>query len=165
MQFQEIFAHFLDARERLKVITVASSTPDGEPNGAPKMLVDAAAPNKIYFIEYRHTQTFANLCVNPRLSVAFMDEREFLGFRLNGRATLLEKGEEYENARAAWRRRLARYEVDRMPERIRGGRSSRSAENALPHDFVLVRLNADTAAVVHPDRVLRAAWQEPRGKA
>ena len=65
--FKNIFDRFLEHKKDLKVISVASADRKGKPNCAHKMLVDVLDPNKIYFLDYKFTQTFANSRKNPRL--------------------------------------------------------------------------------------------------
>jgi len=156
VEFEEIFQEFLDHRKQLKVIFVASCDEKGEPNSAPKMLVDTVKPDQVYYLDHKFTQTYTNITKNRRASLSFMDEPIFTGYRLTGTCQILDSGKDYEMAKEIWRKRLISYEAARMIDRIRGGFSAREAENVLPEDFVIVKLTAKEAAVVKPDRVLRA---------
>jgi len=155
VDFKELFQFFLDGRTSLKIVFVGSCAPDGTPYVAPKMLVEVESPNRVYFLEYKFTQTYANIQKNSRISVSFMNDRIFTGYRLNGECEIIYQGEEYERVEQAWKTRLVAYEADRMIERIRGGFSAREAENALPDDFLVVRLEAREGSVVKPDRILK----------
>lgn len=154
--FKETFEQFLEHKNGLKVISVASASPEGTPNSAPKMLVDVRRPNQVLFLEYQFTRTYSNLRANPKLSLSFMDDDAFTGYRLTGRAEVLAVGAEYEAARKNWEKRLVSYEADRIVKRVTGQYSTRQAENTLPRDFVIVKFTAEEAAIVKPDRVLRA---------
>lgn len=156
MNFQQIFENFLDHQKDLKVISIASCDSQGKPNSAAKMLVDVVPPNQVYFLDYRYTQTYSNVKNNPRLSISFMDDAAFTGFRLTGPAEILEEGEEFERIQKSWEKRLITYEADRILKRLMGHYSTKESENTLPKDFVLTRLTANEAAVIKPDRVLRA---------
>ncbi len=157
MNFQEIFNCFVEKKKDLKVISVASCDLRGKPNSAAKMLVDIVGPNQIYFLDYRTTQTFSNIKANPQLSLSFMDDAAFTGYRLTGIAEIVEKGPEYEMAKKSWDRRLIVYEADRIVSRLKGHYSTKESENTLPKDFVITKFTAQEAAVIKPDRVLRAA--------
>ena len=157
MDFKQIFECFIDQKKELKVINIASCDLHGKPNSAAKMLVDVVAPNRIYYLDYNHTQTFANLQANPQLSVSFMDDAAFTGYRLTGSAETVEAGSpEYEAAKKSWDRRLITYEADRILARVTGKYSTKESEIKLPPDFVIIKFTAKEAAVIKPDRVLRA---------
>ncbi len=120
------------------------------------MLVDVVEPNKVIYLDYRFTQTFKNAMRGHQVSISYMDDRAFKGYRFTGVCNLLETGEEYQLAKKRWDKRVISYEAERLIERSKGFYSERQAENALPQDFVLMQLVAQEAAIVKPDRVLRA---------
>ena len=121
------------------------------------MLVDVVTPNRIYYLDYNHTQTFTNLAHNPQISLSFMDDAAFTGYRLTGTGEALIEGEELNAAKKSWDRRLIAYEADRILARLTGRYSTKESENTLPKDFVIVKLTAKEAAVIKPDRVFRAS--------
>lgn len=156
MDFPEIFQSFLAHKKDLKVISVASCDLKGKPNGAAKMLIDIVEPHRIYFMDYRYTQTFANLKANSQVSVSFMDDASFTGYRLNGGAQILESGKEYEEVKQSWDKRVIAYEADRIVRRMTGRYSTKESENKLPKDFVIVKMTVCEGAVIKPDRVFKA---------
>lgn len=156
MDFPEIFQSFLAHKKTLKVISIASSDLRGKPNCAAKMLMDIVEPSRIYFMDYRYTQTFANLTVNPQISVSFMDDASFTGYRLNGCAEILESGTEYDEVKQNWGKKVIAYEADRIVTRMTGRYSTKESENKLPKDFVIVRMIVGEGAVIKPDRVFKA---------
>jgi len=156
MNFDEIFKVFLANSHQLKIISVASCD-HGKPNSASKMLVDVLLPNKVYYVDYKFTQTYHNLRKNHNLSLSFMDDVNFTGYRLSGKGKILHKGAEFNKVKKGWEKRLIRYEADRMLRRITGHHSAREAENALPHNFVIVVFSAEEGSVIKPDRIFRAA--------
>jgi general stress protein 26 len=156
MDFKEIFECFADCKKTLKTISVASSDLHGKPNSAAKMLVDIVEPNRIYYLDYRNTQTFTNLKENPQLSISFMNDAAFTGYRLTGTAEIIESGPEMEAAKKSWDRRVISYEADRILARVTGRYSTKESEMMLPPDFVIIKFTAREAAVIKPDRVFRA---------
>ena len=109
MDFKEIFNEYLIRRRHLKVIFVGSCKDDGTPNTAPKMLIDIVEPNVVFILEYKYTNTYANIQTNPRLSLSFMDDKTFTAFRLNGDCHVIESGDDYELAKKTWNKRLIAY--------------------------------------------------------
>lgn len=160
MDFDAIFNAFLDNKDQMKVISVASCAKGGKPNSAPKMLIDIERPNQVYFLDYNHTRSYANLQENPELSVSFMNDAAFTGYRLNGTAQILAAGAKFEEAKKRWEKRLIAYETDRMIQRIRGLYSTKESENSMPKDFVIIKITATEGSVVKPDRIFRAAQPE-----
>ena len=160
MSFQVIFEAFLSKEKELKVISVASCTKRGKPNSASKMLVNIKVPNMLYFLDYKITQSYHNILENPCISVSFMDDAAFTGYRLTGPCKILDSGPEFEAASKSWERRLIAYEAERIIQRMTGRYSTREAERSLPKDFVIIKLEADEGSVVKPSRVLRAAQGE-----
>ncbi len=164
MNFEEIFSEFLESKKDLKVISVASCTKKGKPNSAPKMLIDIELPNRVYFMDYKHTRSFANFQENPAVSVSFMNDAAFTGYRLNGTAEILQSGPQFEEAKKLWEKRMISYEADRIIQRVRGLYSTKQSENSLPKDFVIVRVTAAEGSVVKPDRIFRANAPEAGGE-
>jgi len=160
MKFKEIFEAFLDNKPFLKVLSVASVGKDNEPNCAPKMIIDVISPNRIYLIEYKFTRTYGNIAINKKLSVSFMDDVNFRGYRLNGSCEIIEAGKEYDSVKAEWDKRLIKYEAERILKRTTGLHSARDAENVLPRDFVIIRFEAREGSFVEPDRVIRAIHRD-----
>lgn len=156
MNFEEIFASFKDHEKDMKVINVASCDKEGKPNSAAKMLMDVVEPNEIYFLDYRYTQTYSNVKENPQLSVSFMNDASFTGFRLTGPAEALDSGPQFEKVKKNWDRLLISYEADRILQRVMGRYSTKESESMLPRDFIIVKVVAKEAAVIKPDRVFRA---------
>ena len=156
MDFNQIFKRFVESSKDLKTVSVASCDGRKVPNSASKMLVEIAPPNCVYFLDYRITQTYLNVRENPQVSVSFMDDARFVGYRLTGACEVLEAGQEFDEIRRKWDRRLISYEADRILKRVTGEYSAREAENVLPRDFVIMKLTAAEAAMIRPDRVLRA---------
>lgn len=155
--FGRVFRGF-KKHQNHKVVFVGTADPKAKPNSAPKLLVDVVAPNIVYFLDYRFTVTHRNLSSNPHASVSIMDDREFVGFRLNGRCRPLKSGAEYERVRRAWDKRLNHYLAGRMIERLRGVSRAGKAEFDLPKEFVIMKLDAREASLVKPDRVLRGRF-------
>ncbi len=154
--FKELFANFLDQQKQLKIIQVASCDLQKKPNSAAKMLVSVEEPNQVYFLDFPHNQTYENIKVNPQLSISFMDDAAFTGYRLTGTAEILEKGSEFEVAKRRWSKRLIAYEADRIVKRITGQYSTTESESKLPEDFIIVKFVASEGAVIKPGRVFRA---------
>ena len=156
MKFSEITKKFIEHSGRLKTIFVATCGSAGEPNCAPKMLISVAKSGAVYYLDYTFARSYANLRENPRISLSFMDDVEFLGYRLSGAAAILRPGSELDRAKGEWEARVIRYETERLINRLKGRYSTRESEISLPENFVIVKFTADEAALVKPDRAIRS---------
>ena len=156
MEFAEIFRQFLEYHDRLKVVFVGSSDENGQPNCVPKMLIDIVKPNKVFYIDFKFSRTYANVNQNWQSSLAFMDDKTFIGFKLTGFSQVIDSGREFMLVKEKWTQKVISYEADRMIERIKGIFSGQPPAISLPDDYAIIKFIAEEAAIVKPDRVLKA---------
>lgn len=156
MEFGEIFQLFLDHQNSLEAVFVASSDENGLPNCAPKLLIAVAKPNIVYYVDYTFSRTFANVDQNWQSSLAFMDDKKFIGLRLSGFSQVIDSGREYILVNDKWAKKVTAYQAERIIERVKGIHSDLPHELVIPKNFVIVKFIAEEAAIVRPDRVLRA---------
>ena len=156
MEFTEIFEQFLEYHDRLKVIFIGSSDENGQPNCVPKMLIDIAKPNKVFYIDTITSRTYRNIQQNWQSAIAFIYSKTFTGFRLTGFSQVIDSGHEFMMMKKKWTNKAIGYEAERMIERIKGVFSGRPPEVSLPDDYVIMKFIAEEAAIVKPDRILKA---------
>ena len=156
MEFGEIFQQFLEFRSHAKVIFVGSSDEIGQPNCAPKMLIDIAKPNKVFYVDFKASRTTLNIQQNWQSSIAVMEDKTFTGYRLNGFSQVIDSGHEFLLVKEKWTQKVIAYEAERMIERIKGVFSPRPPVIALPEDFIIIKFIAEDASIVKPDSILRA---------
>ena len=138
-----IFQEFLEYRPELKTIYVGSSDENGEPNCAPRMLIDILKPNLVFFIDFKSSKTYTNLQKNNRMSLAFMDTKTFVAFKLNGFSQLMYSGLEIELAEKKLAQIINSYHAERIIERIKGIFSDQPRELELPDDYVIIKFVAE----------------------
>ncbi len=156
MKFEEIMRRFNQHKGNLKTVSVASLDGGGKPNSAHKMLIDVVPPDHVYFLDYPFTRTYANLKKNESVSLSYMDDLDFVGYKFNGPVEILESGNVYEDVKARWEARLLSHEAGRILARMKGQYSAREAENALPKGYVIARLAVHEASVIRPSHIHRA---------
>lgn len=142
MNFKKRFKPFIERRGQLEVIYVATCNEMGQPNCAPRLIIDIAKPNKIFYVDFKSSQTHANVCRTKRASLAFMDKRRFMGFKLNGFCETLYAGKEFQSVKAKWLKIVNAYHADRIIERVKGIISGRVGEILLSDDYVFVKFVA-----------------------
>ncbi len=136
----EKIAELLEKRE---FVSVATAAPDGQPNTAPKFFFRAKG-NFIYLIDYVLGQTITNLKENPRVSISFMDLDNLEGYRLNGKAELIEKGKVFDKVLAEWNKKLIRMTTDRVVEAVRTGKKRAHYELEMSEKFMVIKVNVET---------------------
>ena len=142
MSFKKRFQPFIERRGLLKVIYVATCDENGHPNCAPRLIIDIDEPDKIFYVDFKSSQSYANMCRTGRVSLAFMDEQDFIGFKLNGFSEAIHPGEEFERLKKTWAKIANSYHAERIIERIKGIISGRVGEIPLTDDYVFVKFNA-----------------------
>ena len=157
MEFNGIFNHFLERRDHLTTVFVATVDANGQPNCSPKMVIDIVKPNKVFFVDIKTSQTYSNIESHWQCSLSFVDEKTLTGIRLGGFSQLIDSGRDFIVLKDKWMRKVTAYEADRMIERIKGIFSGRPSEIALPKDFMVMKFIAEEGAIVKPDNALRAA--------
>lgn len=142
MNLKKSFKPFIERRGFLEVIYVATCNEMGQPNCAPRLIIDIAVPDKIFYVDFKSSQTYANICRTQRASLAFMDKTRFMGFKLNGLCETLDAGKELESIKAKWVKIVNAYHAERIVERVKGIVSGRVGEILLSDDYVFVKFVA-----------------------
>lgn len=109
------------------------------PNVAPKMIIKAEK-NILYLADYVIGRTHANLTLNPRASVSFIDEKTLTGYQLNGTADVIEKGEEYERLVEVFQRIKTDFTVERILLNLRTGERIPPQELAIPERMCILKI-------------------------
>ena len=137
-------------------VSVATVTPDGGPNTAPKFFFRAKG-DFIYLIDYVFGKTVTNLEKNPRVSVSFMDMDSLEAYRLNGRAKLIEKGKVFKSVFKEWDKKLIKMATTRVIEGVQSGKTHDHYELEMGKKFIVLKIKITN--VVKIDRK-GSIWQE-----
>ena len=78
---------------------IATASPDGMPNIAPKGSTRVLDDEHIVFYELTGGRTWENLQKNPRVAIAVTDRNTIQGYRFVGKAEFITEGELYEGAK------------------------------------------------------------------
>ena len=125
--------------EKREFVSVATATPDGEPNTAPKFFFRAKG-NFMYLLDYVLGKTVTNLKENPRVSVSFMDMDSLEAYRLNGTAELIGEGRIFEKILKEWDKKLIRMATNRVIEGVRTGKSHGHYELEMGEKFIALKI-------------------------
>ena len=123
-------------------VSVATVTPDGGPNTAPKFFFRAKG-DFIYLIDYVFGKTVTNLEKNPRVSVSFMDMDSLEAYRLNGTAKLIEKGKVFKSVFKEWDKKLIKMATTRVIEGVQTGKKHNHYELEMAEKFIVLKIKIE----------------------
>ena len=132
-------------RELLKgreFISLATADKSAKPNAAPKFLLKYEKPY-MYLVDYSFATTTANLRVNPRAALSFMDLDNLEGYRVSGTAELIEKGKEFAELAKEIERKNIQLSTDRVLEGMRTGKKYNHFALERPDKFVVIKFKVE----------------------
>ncbi|MDD5138613.1 MAG: pyridoxamine 5'-phosphate oxidase family protein [Candidatus Omnitrophica bacterium] len=142
---------FLKARE---FVAVATADKAGKPNAAPKLLLKIDG-RTVYFIDYSIGRTFENLKVHPEVSLTLMDVRSLVGYILNGKAEIIEKGGIYDECVEELREREIELSVERVVTGVHIGKPHKEFEVDIPERFLVYKIRIGECFEISPRGVVR----------
>ncbi len=139
--------HIKELLDRREFVSIATVDKDGRPNSVPKFIFRAKA-NHCYLIDYVMGKTVSNLRENPYVSVSFMDLEALEAYRLNGTATLIEKGPVFNEIFRQWDKKLVQLSTDRVIQAVRTGKKNKAFELAINEKFVVIKIRVESAVKI-----------------
>jgi len=128
-------------------INVATCDDKRRPNGVSKLIVKIEG-NTIVLVDYTIGRTYANLKINPHVSLSFFDLERLRGYQINGPVEIIERGSAYEDMTS----HLTQKEISLATERvIRGmtrGKSHEDYEMGKAKKFVFFKVRMDEIAEI-----------------
>jgi len=135
-------------------IGVATSDLQSRPNAAPKFILKVES-GYIYLVDYIIGNTFRNLKVNPQASLSMFDNNTLMGYQINGKVQIVDRGPEY----SAALNELARKEIDlsttRIIDGVIKGQAHKAYEVAGSGQFVILKVKVEEIVQIHPSGILR----------
>jgi predicted pyridoxine 5'-phosphate oxidase superfamily flavin-nucleotide-binding protein len=141
----------LKARE---FITMATADKKGKPNAAPKLLLKIDG-RIVYFVDYSIGKTAENLKVNPEVSLSFIDIHSLLGYRLNGKVEVIEKGKVRDHYLKEVREKEIELSVERIVKGVREGKSHKAFELVSPEHFLIYKVRIGEGCEISPRGVIK----------
>src|ERR1041385_4316942 len=123
-------------------ISVATSSLDGQPNAAPK-LIFAVEGNYIYLVDYSIGKTWENLRVNPKVSLSLSDQEELTGYKINGSAEILENSDIPKDIKNKLDDKKLALSVERVVRGVRQKKKHKDYELGMPDRYVVYKIEVD----------------------
>jgi nitroimidazol reductase NimA-like FMN-containing flavoprotein (pyridoxamine 5'-phosphate oxidase superfamily) len=137
-----------DVLSKREFVSIATADRNGTPNSVPKFFFRARG-HFIYLVDYVLGQTVTNLRVNPKVSVSFMDMDTLEAYRLNGTATIIEKGRPYDAFLKEWNERLLKLSVDRVVEAVKTGKKRGTYELEMSQKFAVLKIKVESIVKIN----------------
>ena len=120
--------------KRHGIATVATLDPEGAIHCAVKGIVGFEGNNKILIMDLYHGRTHRNLKNNPTITITVVNEKDFRGYALQGKARIVKREDIQPYIVDAWEERI----IHRITERVlrsvrRGEKTGVHHEAHLPH--------------------------------
>ncbi|MBL7131921.1 MAG: pyridoxamine 5'-phosphate oxidase family protein [Candidatus Omnitrophica bacterium] len=116
-----------------------------------KGIAGIEAEGKVYLIDLYQGKTFSNLKQNPTISITAIDEDEFSGFTLKGKARIVDREGIKDHIIASWEEKV----VQRVSRRVIGHikkekKSLHHPEAIFPHPQYLIEVDVDSVVDLTP---------------
>lgn len=135
--------HPMTLLNKREFVGVATSDMSGQPNAAPKMVLDVDK-EFIYLVDYTIGKTWENLKANPRISLSFSDRDELKGYQINGRVHILENGDIPDAMIKKLDERKMNLSVERVISGVRQEKRHKFFEIEIDKRFVIYKVKVDT---------------------
>ena len=132
----------LNILEKREFVSIATVSPDGQPNSVPKFFLRAKG-SFLYLIDHVVGKTVVNLRTNPLCSVSFMDLDNLEAYRFNGKARLISKGKTFDEILKVWNNRLIKLSTDRVIEAVTTGKKSGHYEMEISEKFIVIKIKIE----------------------
>jgi hypothetical protein len=120
-------------------ISVATCSPDGQPNAAPK-LICFADDQFVYLIDYTSGKTWENLRINPRVSLSLSDSEDLTGYKINGSVEILEGNAIPGDIKERLEDKKLSLSVDRVVRGVQKKKKHHVYEMGMPDQYVVYKV-------------------------
>lgn len=144
----------VDLLKSREFVSVAASDLEGRPYAAPKLILKVEN-NFIYLVDYIVAKIHSILKVNPSISISLMDNKNLMGYQVNGAVEIVDKGAEFD----LLVQDLAQKEMDlstrRIVEGVTQGKSHEDFEVTMPEKFVIFKVRVEEIVEIFSNGLLK----------
>ena len=121
-----------------------------------KGIVGIESEGKIYLIDLYQGKTFNNLKLNSIISITVVDEDEFSGFTIKGKAKIIDRKKIKDHIIASWEDRVIQRVSKRVVSDIKKEKKNPYHPEALfPHPQYLIEVNVESIIDLTPKDLKR----------
>lgn len=116
-----------------------------------KGIVDIAKDGRVYLLDLYQGRTYENLKNNPTLSLTALQEHQFIGYCLKGKATIIPQEKLTADIIRAWEEKLASRLTKRLLKNIREEKGhSRHPEAGMPRPQYMIVVKVEEIVDLTP---------------
>ncbi len=142
--------------EKQGFVIVSTLDPEGKIHCAAKGIVGIEKKGKVYLIDLYQANTFNNLKVNPTISITSVDEDQFTGFTLKGKARIIKRDKIKDHIIESWEQRVIQRISKRVVRNVQESRSgSHHPEALFPRPQYLIKIEVEEIINLTPTQLKR----------
>jgi uncharacterized pyridoxamine 5'-phosphate oxidase family protein len=130
-------------------VALATASPDGKPNCAPKLLLKVDG-RTAYFIDYGIGRSFDNIKANPEVSLSVLDADSLMAYRLNGKVEIVDGGPAYEECLKEFTARQIELSAQRIVKGVQDGKRHAGYEVDITEKFLVYIVTIDEGCEISP---------------
>ena len=130
-------------------VQIATANRHCRPNCAPKFLLKISG-RQVYLVDYSIGTTFENLKENPEISLSFIDTDSLLGYRLNGKAEIIQSGPLYQECLNELHKREIDLTVERVVKSVHDGKKYGEFELGVKEKFLVYKITLEDGSEITP---------------
>jgi len=132
-------------------VVVSTLDANGGIHCSAKGIAGIEKQGKVYLIDLYRARTFDNLMKNPAISITAVDERQFSGFTLKGRAKIIEREKIEGHIIKGWEDKVIERVSKRVIQDVQADKkNSRHPEAAFPHPQYLIEMEVEEVIDLTP---------------
>ncbi|MFH1778204.1 MAG: pyridoxamine 5'-phosphate oxidase family protein [Candidatus Omnitrophota bacterium] len=109
-----------------------------------KGIVGIEKEGKVYLIDLYRANTFNNLKRDPTISITAVDEHQFVGYTLKGKAKIIERREIQDDIIKRWEERVIQRVSKRVVQNVKHDKKSKHHPEVLfPHPQYLIEVDVE----------------------
>jgi len=137
-------------------VIVSTLDAEGSIHCSAKGIAGIKAEGKIYLIDLYRGKTFSNLKRNSNISITAVDEDEFSGFTIKGKAKIIDREEIKDHIIKSWEDKVIQRVSKRVINDIKKDKKSlHHPEVLFPHPQYLIELDAESIVDLTPKHLKR----------
>ena len=137
-------------------VIVSTLDAEGSIHCSAKGIAGIEADGKIYLIDLYRGKTFSNLKRNPTISITAVDEDEFSGFTIKGKAKIVDRKEIKDHIITSWEDKVVRRVSKRVIDDVKKEKKSLHHPEAIfPHPQYLIEVDAESVVDLTPKHLKR----------
>lgn len=140
--------------EKQGFVVISTLDPRGTIHCAAKGIVGIEKRGVVYLMDLFRKNTFANLTRNPTVSITSVDEHQFKGYTLKGKAKIVEREKIEDHLIKAWEEKVVQRVSSRLIKNLREDKkTAHHPESLLPHPQYLIEVDVDEIVDLTPSHL------------